>query len=75
MACAGHQSPGLWKAAGDRSAYKHGTEYWTDLAKILEKGKFNGLFVADTLGAYDVYGGNLDVSGGARRATRRWMGR
>lgn len=63
MSCAGHQSPGLWKAAGDRSAEYHSIEYWTDLAKILEKGKFNGLFVADTLGAYDVYGGNLDVSG------------
>lgn len=28
--------------------------YWTDLAKLLEKGKFNGIFVADVLGAYDV---------------------
>lgn len=43
MATAGHQSPGLWKFPGDRSASYHSIEYWTDLAKILEKGKFNGI--------------------------------
>lgn len=68
MSTAGHQTPGLWKHPRDRSAEYHSIEYWTDLAKILERGKFNGLFVADTLGAYDVYGGNADVSRTSRRA-------
>lgn len=44
MSTAGHQSPGLWKHPKDRSAEYHSIEYWTDLAKILEKGKFNGVF-------------------------------
>lgn len=30
-------------------------EYWIDLAKILEKGIFDGVFLADVLGIYDVY--------------------
>ena len=34
--------------------------YWADLAKLLERGKFDALFLADVLGAYDVYGGTPD---------------
>ncbi|HHP8015198.1 TPA: LLM class flavin-dependent oxidoreductase, partial [Acinetobacter baumannii] len=30
-------------------------EYWTDLAQILERGFFDGIFIADVLGIYDVY--------------------
>ncbi|KAI5966910.1 uncharacterized protein KGF55_000319 [Candida pseudojiufengensis] len=30
-------------------------DYWIELAKLLEKGKFNALFLADVLGPYDVY--------------------
>ncbi|KAI5479872.1 hypothetical protein MNV49_002430 [Pseudohyphozyma bogoriensis] len=37
-------------------------KYWTDLAQLLERGKFNALFVADVLGAYDVYGGSTDAA-------------
>ncbi|NUF52894.1 LLM class flavin-dependent oxidoreductase, partial [Acinetobacter seifertii] len=29
--------------------------YWTDLAQILERGFFDGIFIADVLGIYDVY--------------------
>ncbi len=25
-------------------------EYWVDLARLLERGKFDGLFIADVLG-------------------------
>lgn len=37
-------------------------KHWTDLAQLLEAGKFHGMFIADVLGGYDVYGGprNLD---------------
>src|SRR5476649_1095297 len=54
----GHQSPGLWAHPRDRSWQYKDLEYWTDLAKILERGKFDGLFIADVLGIYDVYNGN-----------------
>ena len=30
-------------------------DYWTDLARTLERGKFDASFLADVLGIYDVY--------------------
>jgi alkanesulfonate monooxygenase SsuD/methylene tetrahydromethanopterin reductase-like flavin-dependent oxidoreductase (luciferase family) len=32
------------------------------MAQLLEKGKFDGLFLADVWGGYDVYNGNLDAA-------------
>ncbi len=62
MNCVGHQSPGLWRHPRDRSGEYNTIRYWTDVARILERGKFDGLFIADVLGVYDVYGGNLDAA-------------
>ncbi|HAV4868087.1 TPA: NtaA/DmoA family FMN-dependent monooxygenase, partial [Acinetobacter baumannii] len=39
----------------DRSVEYKDLEYWTDLAQILERGFFDGIFIADVLGIYDVY--------------------
>ena len=58
MNCVGHQSPGLWSHPRDRSSQYKDLEYWTDLAKILEKGFFDGIFIADVIGYYDVYKGS-----------------
>jgi FMN-dependent oxidoreductase (nitrilotriacetate monooxygenase family) len=58
MNCVGHQSPGLWRHPDDQSWRYKNLHYWTDLAKLLEKGVFDGLFIADVLGTYDVYGGD-----------------
>lgn len=44
----------------DRSAYKRNLNYWIDLAKTLERGNINALFLADTYGGYDTYEGSLD---------------
>lgn len=57
MNCIGHQSPGLWTHPDDRSSDYNTLEYWTDLARILEKGLFDAVFIADVLGIYDVYKG------------------
>jgi alkanesulfonate monooxygenase len=62
MNCVGHQSPGLWRHPRDRSAEYKSLKYWTDVARILERGKFDGLFIADVLGVYDVYGGSVDTA-------------
>jgi FMN-dependent oxidoreductase (nitrilotriacetate monooxygenase family) len=62
MNCVGHQSPGLWAHPRDRSSEYKDLEYWVELAQILERGKFDGLFIADVLGVYDVYRGNLDAA-------------
>ncbi|WP_036497233.1 LLM class flavin-dependent oxidoreductase [Nocardia aobensis] len=58
MNCVAHQSPGLWRHPEDQSHRYKELSYWTDLAKLLERGRFDGIFIADVLGIYDVYGGN-----------------
>ncbi|MEC5318972.1 LLM class flavin-dependent oxidoreductase [Brenneria populi subsp. brevivirga] len=62
MNCVGHQSPGLWAHPRDRSWQYKDLAYWTDLARLLERGKFDGLFIADVLGIYDVLNGNGDAA-------------
>jgi alkanesulfonate monooxygenase len=62
MNCVTHQSPGLWRHPRDRSAEYKQLSYWTDLAKLLERGKFDGLFLADVLGIYDVFGGGPEAA-------------
>jgi FMN-dependent oxidoreductase (nitrilotriacetate monooxygenase family) len=56
MNCVAHQSPGLWRHPRDRSRDYKSLGYWTELARILERGLFDGLFLADVLGVYDVFG-------------------
>ncbi|KAM3429740.1 hypothetical protein NHJ13734_008043 [Beauveria thailandica] len=55
--CSGHQSPGLWQHPRDQSWRFNEVSHWVNLAKKLEEGKFHGVFIADVLGAYDVYKG------------------
>lgn len=58
MNCVGHQSPGLWRHPRDRSWQYKDLDYWTDLAKTLERGFFDAVFIADVIGYYDVYKGD-----------------
>ncbi|WP_067726249.1 LLM class flavin-dependent oxidoreductase [Oceanobacillus damuensis] len=58
----GHQAPGLWTHPDDESYRYKDSEYWTDLAKTLEKGRFDAIFIADVLGTYDVYQGSRDAA-------------
>ena len=62
MNCVAHQSPGLWTHPRDRTADYNRLPYWIDLAKTLERGRFDGLFLADVLGVYDVFGGSPDAA-------------
>ncbi|ASD23545.1 5,10-methylene tetrahydromethanopterin reductase [Cryobacterium sp. LW097] len=62
MNCVAHQSSGLWRHPDDRSQSYTDLGYWTDLAKLLEKGRFDGIFLADVLGTYDVYGGTNEAA-------------
>ncbi|MER5748436.1 LLM class flavin-dependent oxidoreductase [Streptomyces sp. NPDC002088] len=57
MTCVGHQSPGLWRHPDDQSHRYKDLAYWTDLARLLERGCFDSLFIADVLGVYDVFQG------------------
>src|SRR5271168_2175480 len=45
MNCVVHQSAGLWRHPRDRSDQYARLDYWIELAKVLERGKFDGLFI------------------------------
>lgn len=62
MNCVAHQSSGLWRHPQDQSSRYTDLHYWTELAKLLERGKFDGIFIADVLGTYDVYGGSNEAA-------------
>ena len=61
MNCIGHINHGLWTHPQDNSTEYKTLEYWTELAQLLERGLFDGLFIADIVGVYDVYQGSVDV--------------
>ena len=46
----GHQSPGLWGHPDDQSHRFNDVDHLIDLAKLLERGKLHGIFIADVLG-------------------------
>ncbi|KAI5264737.1 bacterial luciferase-like protein [Aureobasidium subglaciale] len=60
MSTIGHLLPGQWKNPSDKSTTKRRLDYWIDVAKLLEKGDINALFLADTYGGYDTYQNSLD---------------
>jgi FMN-dependent oxidoreductase (nitrilotriacetate monooxygenase family) len=62
MNCVGHIQQGLWRHPRDRSADYHDIQYWMDYARTLERGLFDGIFLADVVGVYDVYGGNAQAA-------------
>jgi FMN-dependent oxidoreductase (nitrilotriacetate monooxygenase family) len=61
MNCIGHINHGLWTHPRDTSTRYNTLEYWTELAQLLERGLFDGLFIADIVGVYDVYQSSVDV--------------
>ncbi|MFS2161845.1 LLM class flavin-dependent oxidoreductase [Pseudomonas sp. Pseusp122] len=61
MNCIGHINHGLWTHPQDNSTQYKTLEYWTELAQLLERGLFDGLFIADIVGVYDVYQNSVDV--------------
>ena len=62
MNCVAHQSSGMWRHPDDQAWRYKDLTYWTELAKLLERGRFDGIFIADVLGTYDVYGGDNEAA-------------
>ncbi|WP_233836222.1 LLM class flavin-dependent oxidoreductase [Paraburkholderia sp. ZP32-5] len=62
MNCVGHIQQGMWTHPRDQSSRYNELRYWTDYAKKLEAGLFDGIFFADVVGVYDVYGASPDAS-------------
>ncbi|MCB8877988.1 LLM class flavin-dependent oxidoreductase [Acidisoma silvae] len=57
MNTVGHLAHGLWRHPRDQSSRYTDIDYWMDLARLLERGLFDAVFLADVTGTYDVYGG------------------
>ena len=64
-----YHSPGQWQNPVDNSKRKNRLDYWINLAKLLDRGKFNALFLADNFGSHDIYTGSHDP---AIRAGTQW---
>ncbi|HUD58919.1 MAG TPA: LLM class flavin-dependent oxidoreductase [Acetobacteraceae bacterium] len=62
MNCIGHIQHGMWSHPRDRSMNYTDLDHWVQLARTLERGLFDGLFLADILGVYDVFQGSPDAS-------------
>jgi len=62
MNSVGHISHGMWTHPRDNSADYKNLDYWVKLAQTLERGKFDGLFLADVIGTNDVFGASPDAA-------------
>ena len=62
MNCVSHIQQGLWVREDTRQLEYKTLDPWLDLARILEKGRFDALFLADVVGLYDTYGGGAETS-------------
>lgn len=55
MNCVSHIIHGMWAHAENNRHRFNDLSYWTELAVLLEKGCFDGVFLADVIGAYDEF--------------------
>jgi FMN-dependent oxidoreductase (nitrilotriacetate monooxygenase family) len=62
MATPGHIQQGMWMHPRDRALDYLSLDHWVGMARLLEHGLFDGLFLADVLGVYDVHGGSQDAA-------------
>jgi FMN-dependent oxidoreductase (nitrilotriacetate monooxygenase family) len=58
MNCVGHINHGMWTHPRDTSLHYTDIDYWVDFARTAERGKLDGIFLADIVGVYDVYKGS-----------------
>jgi long-chain alkane monooxygenase len=57
-----HLVSGTWRHPESAARDYKDLRYWTELARVLERGLFDGLFIADVLGVYDVYGASNETA-------------
>ncbi|WP_244929427.1 LLM class flavin-dependent oxidoreductase [Nocardioides sp. W7] len=53
-----HIMQGTWHLPGSTSTEFNSAQHWIDLAKLLEKGRFDFIFFADVIGLYGDYRGD-----------------
>lgn len=62
MNCVSHITHGLWRLPGNRRHTFEDIEYWTTLARTAEQAGFDAVFLADVIGAYDVFRGGPETA-------------
>ncbi|MFN0089374.1 MAG: LLM class flavin-dependent oxidoreductase [Acidimicrobiales bacterium] len=62
MNCVSHIQHGLWVRDDTRQLDYTDLAAWVELAQILEKGRFDAVFLADVIGVYDTYKGGRETS-------------
>lgn len=68
MNCVSFINHGLWRHPDTLQTRYADLDTWVELARMLERGRFDTLFFADVIGTYDVYRGGLDTA--VREATQ-----
>ena len=62
MNCVSHIHHGQWTREDSRSMDYTDLDAWIELAQLLDRGKFDALFLADVVGTYAAYGGSRDAA-------------
>ncbi len=62
MNCVSHIHHGQWARADTKQTQYTELGTWVELAQLLERGKFDALFLADVIGTYDSYRGSREVA-------------
>lgn len=62
MNVTGHISAGLWRHPADHADRHVELDHWIGLARLLEDGGFDAMFLADVIGPIDVYQGRADAA-------------
>jgi FMN-dependent oxidoreductase (nitrilotriacetate monooxygenase family) len=62
MNCVSHITHGLWRLPDNNRERFNDIDYWIELAKLLESGGFDAIFLADVIGTYDVFRGSAATS-------------
>ena len=57
-----HIVQGQWTRSDTRQREYHALDPWVELAQLLERGCFDAIFLADVVGAYDVFHGDRDAA-------------
>ncbi|KRB59395.1 N5,N10-methylene tetrahydromethanopterin reductase [Rhizobium sp. Root708] len=58
MNCVSHINHGMWTHPRDTSLLYTDLDYWVDFARTAERGKLDGIFLADIVGVYDIFEGS-----------------
>lgn len=55
-----HHDQGMWAWPGSEQLRYNDVHYWADVAKLLERGRFDTLFFADVLAPYEAFEGSRE---------------